>query len=213
MKYKLVIFDMDGLLLDTEIIYYKTWFEFTDKYNFTYNLEKRKLMAGMNDKAIEEVLNKDIKSMDKVKKLREELNDYRNDLFKNIDKSLKKEGVDEILEFLKNEKVKIALASSSPREKIERLLEKEGILSYFDLIVSGEDVEKSKPDPYIFLKVIEILKAEKNETLILEDSYNGYLAAKNSGADYFVIHDTSFEKNFDADRQAQSLKEVIKLIK
>ena len=84
MKYKLVIFDMDGLIFDTEKFYYDSWFSFTDEYNFTYNLEKRKKLAGLNGPAIKEIISKELGSATKASELRKKLEDYRSEYLKTL---------------------------------------------------------------------------------------------------------------------------------
>lgn len=79
--------------------------------------------------------------------------------------------------------------------------------------MSGGDFINSKPNPEIFEKTAEIANVDKNRALILEDSHNGYLAAKASGIDYLIIHDTSFDKTFTADREVDSLLDVVNYIK
>ncbi|WP_311515992.1 HAD family phosphatase [uncultured Anaerococcus sp.] len=213
MKYKLVIFDMDGLMFDTEIIYYRSWFDLAHKYNFEFNDKLRKELTGQNEQTIREKLAKILGSLAKADKLRNELNAHRLNILRNNPKSIKKEGLGELLDFLKANKVKIALASSNDREKIDLLLAKEKIRPYFDFIISGDEVEKSKPNPEIFLKAREKFSCKKEESLILEDSYNGYLAAKESGMDYLIIRDKSFHLSFEPDKKRDNLREVIDHLK
>ena len=75
----------------------------------------------------------------------------------------------------------IAIASSSPRLFIEAVVEKIGIQQYFTIIVSGEEVERSKPEPDIFLKAARLLNVNPFECLVVEDSKSGTIAAKKAG--------------------------------
>lgn len=213
MKYKLIIFDMDGLMFDTEIMYYNSWFEVSHKYDFNFNEELRKRFTGKNEESIREELFKILGSKEKVISLREDLESIRENYFNTYTNSIKKEGLEDLLYYARENNIKCALASSSDREKIDFLLEKEKIRDFFDYIISGEDVEKSKPDPEIFIKAKENFNILDKEALILEDSYNGYLACKKSNMDYLIIHDSSFDKYFEADREAKNLREVIKYLK
>ena len=212
MKYKLIIFDMDGLMFDTEKMYYKSCKKFALDYGFSYDIDKRNQMAGMSESGIHRFITADIGSEEKTTQFRTKLKEYREEYFKTYDKSLKKEGLDQLLEFIKENNVRACVASSSSREKVSFLLDKENISGYFDFIISGEDLKESKPNPEIFIKAIEKSGVNKNEALILEDSNNGYKAAKASGIDYFIIHDTSFDKNFDADRELDNLYQAIDYI-
>ena len=213
MKYDLIIFDMDGLMFDTEIFYYKSWKAFEDKYNFRFDIETRNRIAGMNEANIRDEFAKIIGDYEKAGKLRQEVNDYREKRLSATKESFKKEGLVELLDFLKASGIRACIASSSDREKILYLIEKENIKDYFDFVVSGEDFENSKPNPEIFEKTAQIANVDKSRALILEDSHNGYLAAKASGIDYLIIHDKSFERTFTADREVDSLLDVIDYIK
>ena len=213
MKYKLVIFDMDGLMLDTEKFYYESWFKFSEEYGFEYNNEKRKLLAGMNGPTIRNILAKELGSDQKAKELRENLEQYRREYFLNFKGDLKKVELINLLEFLKENNIEAVVASSSSREKISYLLKNQNIDHYFKFIVSGHEIKNGKPHPDIFLEALTKAGYKKEEALILEDSYNGYKAAKASGMDYIIIHDSNFDKDFDADSEAYDLNEVIEIIK
>lgn len=212
MKYKLIIFDMDGLMFDTEKMYYESCKKFAADYGFSYDINKRNQMAGMSEAGIYRFIADDIGSEEKTTQFRNKLKDYREEYFKSYEKSIKKEGLDQLLKFIKENNIRACVASSSSREKVSFLLEKERIYEYFDFIISGEELKESKPNPEIFIKAIQKARVEKNEALILEDSNNGYKAAKAAGIDYFIVHDTSFDKNFDADRELVDLYQVINYI-
>ena len=212
MKYRLIIFDMDGLMFDTEKMYYESCRKFAADYGFDYNIDKRNQMAGMSEAGIHKFISDDIGSVEETTKFRNKLKDYRKKYFNTYKDSLKKDGLTDLLDFLKENNIRASVASSSSREKVEFLLDKEGLSQYFDFIISGEELKESKPNPEIFLKALEKSGFSKNQALILEDSHNGYKAAKASGIDYQIIHDTSFDKNFDADRELSDLYQVINYI-
>lgn len=194
-KIKLVIFDMDGLMLDTEIIHFKTWVKYAKKYGYDYDITKRHIFAGMTDKKVVSILGQEMGDLVKAKTMREEILSERKRIFSNPNISLKKKGLIELLDYLDSNDISYIIASSSGKNRIEYLLKKEGLFDRCKNVISGEDVENSKPSPEIFIKAAEIMGCRKQEALILEDSENGYQAAYKSGINYMIIPDSSFEYN------------------
>jgi HAD superfamily hydrolase (TIGR01509 family) len=91
-------------------------------------------------------------------------------------------GIKKILEELKDQKIKTAVASSSSKDLIETVIKGFDLCKYFDVLISGEDVKKGKPNPDIFLHAAKKLKANIRNCIIIEDSTNGVKAAKKAGA-------------------------------
>ncbi|MBA0963078.1 HAD family hydrolase, partial [Enterococcus gallinarum] len=100
-----------------------------------------------------------------------------------------KPGVIELLDFLEEHRIPKVVASSNQRHIIELLLEKNQLTNYFETIVSAENVKRAKPDPEIFLLAHEYLGTKKQETLVLEDSKNGILAAASAEIPVIMIPD------------------------
>lgn len=92
---------------------------------------------------------------------------------------------------LKMQGYKLAVCSNSIRNTIELMLERADILKYFDFYLSNEDVSKSKPDPEIYVKAINILGLNPDECLIVEDNQNGIKAAMGSGANLLIVKDVN----------------------
>lgn len=200
-------------MLDTEIIHFKTWLMYAEKYGFKYDITKRHRYAGMTDKQVLTALSDDMGDAEKASQMRYEILEERKRIFSDPKISLKKDGLIELLDYLDSNDILYAIASSSGRDRINNLLEKEGILERFNVIVSGEDVKKSKPAPDIFLRALEIVGISKEEALILEDSENGYIAAKDSGINYMIIPDSSFEYNdLSVERTYKNLFSVIDVL-
>lgn len=88
-----------------------------------------------------------------------------------------KSGVFELLEFLKSKRVKIALASSTRRQTVTNQLKDAGLYDFFDQVVCGDMVEKSKPEPDIYLRACELLEVTPSSAIAIEDSYNGIRSA------------------------------------
>lgn len=200
-------------MLDTEIIHFNTWLMYAEKYGFKYDITKRHRYAGMTDKQVVSALSLDMGDAKKASQMRREILEERKRMFSDPKISLKKDGLIELLDYLDSNNISYAIASSSGRDRINYLLEKEGILERFNVIVSGEDVKKSKPAPDIFLRALEIAGVSKEEALILEDSENGYIAAKDSGINYMIIPDSSFEYNdLSVERTYKNLFSVIDVL-
>lgn len=100
-----------------------------------------------------------------------------------------KPGLHELLDFLRARKIKIAVATSSNRDTTLHLLTSAKVKDYFDAILCGDEIVKSKPDPEIFLKAAEKLQCLPSHCIVLEDSSNGVLAAHHAGMKVIMIPD------------------------
>ena len=100
-----------------------------------------------------------------------------------------KKGIKELLTFLKENQIPTAVASSTRREVVMRELEEGGLLPYFDRVICGDMVERSKPEPDIFLKACESLSIDATEAYAIEDSYNGIRAAFRAGMKPIMVPD------------------------
>lgn len=210
------IFDMDGTIFDTESFYYQTWLDLGNIHGFSFGIEDKMNLSGKQNKEAVGYMVKNFQmSEDEAIALRVELNEIRDKRFKELDYSLKKEGLVEILDYLKKENKKIGLASSSIRPRIDFLVKREDVGEYFDTIISSDDIVKGKPDPEIFNLCMERLNVKKETTYILEDSLAGIKAAKASGAVAVLILDLdkSDEIKSHADLVFNSLLEFLDFIK
>ncbi len=178
---KAVIFDMDGVIVDTEPIsdQHAAHFlsqlgidipaDFNDKFRGRTSLD---FCRGM----IEEFkLDKSVDEL--VIQLRES---HLKFVITHPDLKLI-EGVENLIKKIHKKKLKLAVASSAGPKRINAILDLFGIKKYFQTIVSGDDVKKGKPDPGIFLIAARRLKVDPNLCVVIEDSTNGVLAAKSAG--------------------------------
>jgi beta-phosphoglucomutase len=94
------------------------------------------------------------------------------------------------LAHLKNRGMKLAVASNSIRHTVEVMMERSNLARHLDVMLSNEDVKKAKPAPDIYLKAMELLGVQPEETMIVEDNENGIRAARESGANVMVVSDT-----------------------
>ena len=184
-----VVFDMDGVILDTENLGIAAWRKAGVKYGIGEDEINRvyRLIIGTKaergNEIIRENFGKDFPSED----FRKECGSYIRDVL--MTKIPLRPFAREILEFLKNNGIKVALASSTRYEVVMRELTQEGLIGYFDVIIGGDLVAKSKPEPDIFLKAIADLCETPENCFIVEDSANGIRAAHASGAKPIMVPD------------------------
>ena len=176
MNFDAVVFDMDGVIFDSERAILLCWKEIAQKRGFSNIEETFYKCIGVTNARTKEIVLEDYGQdfpYDEVDSeamvlFKERYSDGRLPL---------KQGVNELLEYLKDNKIKIALASSTRREKVLLQLEAAGILKYFEKIVAGDMVERSKPAPDIYLKACEELGVEPQKAYAIEDSHNGIRSA------------------------------------
>lgn len=184
--FKAAIFDMDGLILDSERTVLNIWEKIGEKYGFENIRAYGISVIGKNKKAtideFERVYGESGVPYEK------ELRAVYNEMAQKGEVPLKPNTL-ELLNAMKSAGMKIAIASSSTREEITSQLGPLGALELFDAIVSGDQVTRSKPDPEIFLKACDALNVKPEESLGLEDSYNGVRSCKSSGLYTIMVPD------------------------
>lgn len=186
-----IIFDMDGLMFDTETLYYKATQEVADKMGFSYNFATYEKYIGVSD---EEVWQAYHEMYDPLYG-QQAVNEFINESFERVVELFEagaadvKPGLKELLHYLEEKKIQCCVASSNQRKIIDILLEKNYLSEAFSHVVSFENVKKAKPDPEIFEKAAARFPFSKEELLILEDSNNGVLAADQAGIDVIMIPD------------------------
>lgn len=207
--HKGVIFDMDGLMFDTERLSSRMWHEILKKYKLPINEEFIIAIRGLNFESSKNIFHKYYQSDIDFKILKDQKNQMVFDYIMSHGIPVK-EGLYELLDFLKDNKIKVALATSSSKAVANKYLEHAGVDSYFNAKVFGDEVSKGKPNPEIFLKALDKLRLKKEEVVILEDSENGINAAINAGIEAFWIPDGIYFET--SAKEFKSLKEVIKEI-
>ncbi len=174
---KAVIFDLDGVIVDTEPFWYETYKKVSEEFGFKYSDELHKLTPGRAN-AVKNL----VEALGIPEKYDEFLNRARavyRDLFMN--KAKLTSGAVELLRKLSGS-YKLGLATSAYRPRLDYNLEKfPEPKKYFDVFVSGEQVEKSKPAPDIFLLTAKKLGVRPRECLVIEDAESGVAAAKAAG--------------------------------
>lgn len=210
---KAVLFDMDGVLIDSEMFYMKGTYDWISKKGFNGKLEDTFRLIGTNMEGTYNLLYEMLNKKYTISEIEEENRKYF--LEHPIDyKAILNPFVKEILIFLKEHKIKIAVCSSSPKKTIEKALKECEILEYFDFIVSSDEVEKSKPDPDVYLKACEVLKVSKEDAFVIEDSTIGIEAGKNANIKVIAIKDKFFgQDQTKADYIFENLGKVLEFFK
>ncbi len=180
-KIKAVIFDVDGVIFDTERMSSRFWIATMKKYGHKMTDETYKKVMGRNFDGVIDGLEKiyndpdiDFRSI-AVEKREAMINELDSNRIPVLP------GVFEIFEYLKEKGYKIGIATSTGRNLAEKRLKKENIYAYIDEFMFGDEVENSKPNPEIFLKVASKLNLRPEECLVLEDSPSGIKAAFSGG--------------------------------
>lgn len=187
-NYDAVVFDMDGVIFDSERAFRECWVSFAQKYNIT-NIDKVYLKCtGVTLPKVKEILESEYGE------------DFPYDAYMNDSYALfhekydggrlpVKPGVSELLSFLRESGKKIALASSTATEMVINELRDAGLLHFFDKVIGGDMVRKSKPEPDIFLCACEQLGAVPENTYAVEDSFNGIRSAFSGGLMPIMVPD------------------------
>lgn len=179
MMYKACLFDLDGVLVDTAIYHFQAWKNLGKQFGYELTEEQNEQLKGVSRvESLNKILDWANYSATQEQKsgwLIEKNEDYLR-LISNMNPSEILPGVLDFLQQIKDLGYKIALGSASKNAEI--ILEKTGLMPWFDLIIDGNKVSKSKPDPEVFLKGAEGLGLAAETCIVFEDAQAGVEAAK-----------------------------------
>ncbi len=189
---KVVVFDFDGLMFDTEKIWKKNFYKFNKIYNLHLTEEDRRKMVGKDENYTRIQLKKDYPNLD-VDKYRDEINAEQDKCL--LAKKVKaKKGLFKLLNYLLKNNYKIAILSGSPRFRLERVTKFHNLnLNIFNLVITAETYSaniRPKPFPDAFLYCAKKLNVKPSECIMLEDGYNGIFGAEKAGFKSIFIPDT-----------------------
>lgn len=175
-KVDAIIFDMDGVLIDSERISFKCFKEAFKEYNYEIDEKFYLMLIGRTVNSIKELMKKEYGADFPFDEIYER---KRNLAFETTKKNgVKiKPGVHELLDYLNDKKYKTAVATSTRKERALQLLEEAKIKEKVNYVIGGDQVEKSKPNPEIFLKAAKALNVEPEKCIVIEDSDSGIAAA------------------------------------
>ncbi len=189
-----VIFDMNGVIIVDEQYHNESWVELCRRYSFSITDEEFKTeVMGKRDRDTLDFLFKRILSDEECNKYADERDGIVEGIVK--DKLQLPEGLLELLSYIKEKNLPLAIATSSRRGYVDFIMETFNLRRYFPVIVTAEDVVNGKPDPEMYLKTAKKLNVTPANCLVFEDSHSGVKAAK--GAGMFVVAITSSNSRED----------------
>lgn len=208
---KLIIFDMDGCLIDTESVYADIWYKLFKEEHIPIGIEEITTWRGLGWEKIKDIIAKETNSLNLALELRERREEiYHNYLYNNQIKL--KPYAKEAINYFKNEGYKIALGTSTYEKKAIMTLNYFKLVPEFDYLVFGDNVPNPKPSPDIFNLILEKSSTKPQEAIIFEDSYHGIKAANNANIDVVYIPDGNqiFLDNLKVLKIIKNFSEVIK---
>jgi HAD superfamily hydrolase (TIGR01509 family) len=173
------IFDMDGVLIDSEPAHQQIFKKVFEELNLDFSVAYHHTLVGMAAVPMWEKIRSDFHIQTDARELMNFHKEFMYVSIKELDIQLVP-GALELLQRLEDMQLKMSLASSSAEKLIHHFVDKFNIGSKFDFIVSGESLTRSKPFPDIFLKVAELYNLQPDRFLVIEDSNNGVRAAKSA---------------------------------
>ena len=176
-----VIFDMDGVIVDTEPVHRYAYFKHFDELNVPVTDEMFATYTGNSTRNVFQKLKATFEINHEVEDLIQRKRAIFNDAFDTKEDLCLIEGVENLIKNLHTNGYELIVASSASKVTIERVFKRFHLHQYFSHIVSGEDFPKSKPHPAIFEHAANLSKFPKNECIVIEDSWNGIEASVAAG--------------------------------
>lgn len=198
MKKKALIFDLDGVIVDTAKYHYLAWKELANSLGFDFTEEQNELLKGVSRVRSLEILlgigKVELSQEEKDMHLKEKNEQYLKYIAE-MDTGEILPGIEELLKFLKDQNIPFALGSASKNARL--ILERLELLDQFDAIVDGNDVSTAKPDPEVFLIAAEKLGIHPENCIVIEDALAGIEAANAAGMTSVGIGDPEVLKGAD----------------
>ena len=191
-----VIFDMDGVIVDTEPVHHYAYFQHFDELNITVTEEMFTSYMGNSTRNTFQKLKETFDLEHDVEDLILRKRTLFNDAFDKKEDLFLLDGVEKLIKELHQNGMQLIVASSASKVTIDRVFTRFGLHSYFSHIVSGEDFPKSKPHPAIFEHAVFLSQTPKEACIVIEDSPNGIIASKAAGI-YCIGYDSENSKMQD----------------
>ena len=190
MKYKGIIFDLDGVICSTDEYHYLAWKALADRLQIPFDRERNNLLRGVSRMAsLDIILEKAEKTYtaDEKAAFAEEKNDLYRQLLRRMTPDDLPDDVKTTLDALRKAGLKLAIGSSSKNTPF--ILERIGLGSFFDAVADGNCITHSKPHPEVFLKAAEMLRLAPKDCRVVEDAHAGVKAAVAGGFDCAAVGD------------------------
>ncbi len=211
MNYTSIIFDLDGVLCKTDEYHYLAWEKVTKERKFYFDRKINNQLRGVSRLDCVDIIlsqNQNEYTQEEKMMMASEKNEMYVEFLNNMSANDLCEGANEILQHLKNFHYKIAIASASKNAK--HALRQLQIFDMFDVIVDGNDVSKTKPDPEIYLTTLLRLKEKNHNALVIEDATVGLKASRSAGIDV-VAYGYNCDKTY-ADYHIEKLTELFGIL-
>ena len=205
-----VIFDMDGVIVDTEPVHYYSYQQHFKHLGIEVTDELYATFTGNSTRNVYERLKAKFGLAEEVEKLVDIKRAIFNDAFDSKEDLFLLDGVEALIRDLHSNGIQLILASSSAKVTIERIFKRFNLHQYFTHIVSGEDFPKSKPHPAIFQHSAKLSNDPNHQCIVIEDSTNGIKAAKAAGL-HCIGYDSEHSKLQDLSEADQVIKHFSEL--
>lgn len=204
-KYKAVIFDMDGVIVDNQDYHHEAWMTFCMKYGITVEGDVSRYYGQTNTDILTSIFPQDLNHQQLYEYAGEKEKLYQGLYEGNVEAA---DGLLELLSVLQHAGIKLGVATSAPKENVDFVLLNTNLRKYFDVVVDSSMVKKGKPDPEIYLKAAQSLGEKPEHCLVFEDSVSGLRSAKAAGMYVVAITTTNPRENLsEADQIIDHFKE------
>lgn len=215
MKFKGIIFDMDGTVLDTEPMSFVAWSTVLKEKGYPVTKELLHAHIGMNQESTAKLMRAEFGDNFDYYAIRGIVTAFRLDYIEKNGLVIKK-GYAELMNFIKANSLKAVIATSTPHEEAISHLKRAGIYGDFNALIGGDQIQNGKPAPDIFLKAAELIGLPPADCLVLEDSENGLKAAFAAGISAVLVPDMKIPSDEVKGRvfaEVESLDRVIEILK
>lgn len=209
-KFKAVLFDLDGVVIDSELYWNKIEECFALEHGLRYNNQYRRKIMALSPQEMAELFHDRLGVREPIKRIIAERNQMAKKIYRHRAKLLP--GFLSLIKRINQDGYLIALVSSSPKNWIKPVVKRLNLKKWFDKIISADDLadKHAKPHPAIYLLTARILKVKPAECVVFEDSVNGVKAAKAAGMFCLAVPDKRWLKDWRGIRRANLVAKTLK---